>query len=176
MWRVNLQLFKLDLKRQRNQRSNCEYLLDHQKIKSIPEKHLLLLNWQHQGLRLWVTTKCGKFFKTWKYQTTLPASWEMCMQVKKQQLELNMEQQTGSKLGKEYVKTVYCHLAYLDLCRVHHVKCQDGWNTSWNQDCCEKFRYADDTTLMAEIKEELKPPNESERRVKKVAKTHHSES
>ena len=80
----------------------------------------------------------------------------MCMQVKKQQLELNMEQQTGSKLGKEYVKTVYCHPAYLDLCRVHHVKCQDGWNTSWNQDCCEKFRYADDTTLMAESEEELK--------------------
>ena len=43
----------------------------------------------------------------------LPASWEICMQVKKQQLELDMEQQTGSKLGKEYVKTVYCHPAYL---------------------------------------------------------------
>ena len=43
----------------------------------------------------------------------LPASWEICMQVKKQRLELDMEQQTGSKLGKEYVKAVYCHLAYL---------------------------------------------------------------
>ena len=48
-----------------------------------------------------------------QYQTTLPASWEICMQVKKQQLELDMEQQIGSKLGKEYVKTVYCHPAYL---------------------------------------------------------------
>ena len=47
------------------------------------------------------------------YQTTLPASWEICMQVKKQQLEVDMEQQTGSKLGKEYVKAVYCHSAYL---------------------------------------------------------------
>ena len=47
------------------------------------------------------------------YQTTLPASWEICMQVKKQQLELDMEQQTASKLGKEYVKAVYCHSAYL---------------------------------------------------------------
>ena len=47
------------------------------------------------------------------YQTTLPASWETCIQVKKQQLEQNMEQWTGSKLGKEYVKAVYCHLAYL---------------------------------------------------------------
>ena len=46
-------------------------------------------------------------------QTTLPASWEICMHVKKQQSELYMEQQTGSKLGKEYVKAVYYHPAYL---------------------------------------------------------------
>ena len=55
----------------------------------------------------------GKFFKRWEYQTTLPASWEICMQVKKQQLEPDMEQKTGSKLGKEYVKAVYSHPAYL---------------------------------------------------------------
>ena len=42
-----------------------------------------------------------------EYQTTLSASWEICMQVKKQQLQLDMEQQTASKLGKEYVKAVY---------------------------------------------------------------------
>ena len=52
-------------------------------------------------------------FKRWEYQTTWPASWEICMQVKKQQLELNMEQQTGSKSGKEDVKVVHCHPAYL---------------------------------------------------------------
>ena len=46
-------------------------------------------------------------------QTTSPASWEICRQVKKQQLELDMEQQTGSKLGKEYIKAVYRHPAYL---------------------------------------------------------------
>ena len=50
---------------------------------------------------------------TWGYQTTSPASQETYTQVKKQQFELDMKQQTGSKLGKEYVKTVYCHLAYL---------------------------------------------------------------
>ena len=43
----------------------------------------------------------AKFFKRWEYQTTWPVSWETCMQAKKQQLEPNMEQQTGSKLGKE---------------------------------------------------------------------------
>ena len=62
---------------------------------------------------LWITTNCGKFFKRYEYQTTWPASWVICMQVKKQQLELDMEQQTGSKLGKEYIKAVYCHPAYL---------------------------------------------------------------
>ena len=50
----------------------------------------------------------------WEYQTTLPASWEACMQVKKQQLELYMEQQADSKLRKEHVKFVYCHPAYLN--------------------------------------------------------------
>ena len=49
----------------------------------------------------------------WEYQTTLPASWETCRQVKKEQLELDMEQQTGSKWEKEYVKAVYWHPAYL---------------------------------------------------------------
>ena len=44
-----------------------------------------------------VTINCGKFWKRWEYQTTWPASWETCMQVRKQQLELNMEQQTGSR-------------------------------------------------------------------------------
>ena len=46
-------------------------------------------------------------------QATLPASWEICMQVKKYQLEPDLEQRTGSKLGKEYVKAVYCHPTYL---------------------------------------------------------------
>ena len=64
-------------------------------------------------LTVWITTNSGKFFKRWEYQTTWPASWEISVQVKKQQLELDMEQQTGSKSGKEYVKAIYCHSAYL---------------------------------------------------------------
>ena len=62
---------------------------------------------------VWITANCGKFFKRWEYQTTRPASWDTCMQVKKQQLELDMVKQTGSKSGKEYIKAVYCHPAYL---------------------------------------------------------------
>ena len=66
-----------------------------------------------KSLTVWITINCGKFWKRWEYQTTLLASRETCMQVKKQELELDMEQETGSKLGKEYVKAVYCHSAYL---------------------------------------------------------------
>ena len=58
-------------------------------------------------------TICGKFFNRWEYQTILLASWEICMQIKKQQLEPDTEQWTGSKLEKEYIKAVYCHPAYL---------------------------------------------------------------
>ena len=64
-------------------------------------------------LTVWIITNCGKFLKKWEYQTTLPASWETCMQVKKQQLERDMKQWIDSKLGKEYIKADYCHPTYL---------------------------------------------------------------
>ena len=66
-----------------------------------------------QPLTVWIIANCGIFLKRWEYQTTLPASWETCMQDKKQ-VSTGMEQWTGSKLGKEYVKAVYCHPAYLN--------------------------------------------------------------
>ena len=56
----------------------------------------------------------------------LTCSWEICMQVRKQKLELDMEQQTGSKLGKEYIKAVYCHPAYLPY--MQNTSCETlGW-------------------------------------------------
>ena len=77
-------------------------------------------------LTVWITTNCGKFLKTQECQTTWPASWEICMQVRKQQLELDMEQQTGSKLEKEYVKAVYCHPEYLTYMQSTSCK-MPGW-------------------------------------------------
>ena len=63
------------------------------------------------------------------YLLVLVFSWEICMQVKKQQLELDMEQQTGSKSGKEYIKAVYCHPAYLTY--IQSTSCeQAGWSSS----------------------------------------------
>ena len=106
----------------RDQIANIHWIIRKARV---PEKHVLLY-WLHQSLWLCGSkTKTnkqtnkqqqqnwGKFWKRWEYQTTLPASWEICMQVKKQQLELDVEQQTDSKLGKEYVKAEYCHPAYL---------------------------------------------------------------
>ena len=137
---------------QRNQRSNCQHLLDHRKSKRVPEKQLLLLYWlPPKPLTMWITANCGKFWKRWEYQTTLPASWEICMQVKKQQ--------TGSKSGKEYIKYVYCHPAYLTYMQ----------STSWEMLGWKKHKletrllgeisitsYMHDTTLIAESEEELK--------------------
>ena len=106
-------------------------------------------------LTVWITINCGKFQKRWEYQTTWPASWEIYVQVKKQQLELDMEQQTGSKSEKEYVKAVYCHPAYLTymqstLCD----EAQTGIQIARRN--INNLRYADDTNLMAESEEELK--------------------
>ena len=80
------------------------------------------------------------------------------MQLKKQQLEPDMKQQTGSKSGKKYIKAVYCHPAYLT-CRLYHVKCQAGWHIAGIKIVgrnINNLRFADDTTIMAESKEEQK--------------------
>ena len=87
--------------------------LDHSRNKKIPGKHLLLFYWLRQSLWLCGSQQTGKFLKRQEYQTTLPASWENCMWAKKQHLEWDMEQLTGSKLGKEYDKAIYCQSAYL---------------------------------------------------------------
>ena len=114
-------------KRQRNQKSNCQHLLDHRKSKRIP-KNIYFCFIDYTKAFVWITTNCGMFLKRWEYQTTLPASRETCMQEKKRELEPDMEQKTGSKLGKEYIKAVYCHSAYFTykICRLHHMKCQAG--------------------------------------------------
>ena len=103
----------------------------------------------------------GKFLQRWEYQTTLPVSWETCMQVKKKQLELDMEWLTGSKLGKEYDKSIYCHSAYLTY--MQSTSCEMlSWMNHESQAGIKiagrntnSHRYADDTTLMVS-EEELK--------------------
>ena len=83
------------------------------------------------------------------------------MQVRKQQIELDMEQQTGSKLGKEYIKAIYCHPAYVT--NIQSTSCEMlGWMNEAQAGIkiagrnINNLRYTDDTTLMAESKVELK--------------------
>ena len=97
-WTVNFQMFKLvsekpvepEIKLPTSAGST-------KKQESARKKSISALLTMPKPLTMWITTNYGKFQKRWEYQTTWPASWEICMQVRKQQLELDMEQQTGSK-------------------------------------------------------------------------------
>ena len=111
---MNFQMFKQDL--EKAEEPEIKLPTSHWIIKKAREfqKNIYsALLTAPKPLIMCITTNCGKFLKRWEYETTWPASWEICMQVKKQQLELDMQQHTGPKLEKEYVKAVYCHLAYL---------------------------------------------------------------
>ena len=114
MWTKNFQMVQAGFRKGRGTRdqiaSICWIIEKSTEFQKTPTSALLTMP---THLTVWITTNCGKFFKQWKCQPILPASWDICMQVKKQQLESDMEQQTGFKLGKEYVKVVYCHPGYL---------------------------------------------------------------
>ena len=89
---MNFQMFKLDLEKAEEPEIKLPTSTGSLKGKRVPEKHLLLLYWLCQSIWLCGSQQTGKFLKRGEYQTTLPASWEISMQVKKQQLELYMEQ------------------------------------------------------------------------------------
>ena len=132
-------------------------------------------------LTVYITTIWGIFFKRLEYQTTLTASWEMCMHVKEQQLEPDMEKQTGSKLGKEDVKAVCRHPACLTYMQ----------STSWEM--LDQMKHKVESRLLGEIsipqicrwhhhygrmwKRTKEPLDESERGECKIwLKTQHSEN
>ena len=103
---MNFQMFKLDLEKAEEPEIKVPTSIgSSKKQESSRRKSTSASLTMLKPLILWITTNCGKFLKKWEYQTTLSTSSDICMQVKKQQLELDMEQQTGSKSGKEYVKS-----------------------------------------------------------------------
>ena len=108
-WTVNFQMFKLDSEKAEEPEikltTSTGTLKKQESSRKTSTSDLLITP---KPLTVRITTNCGQFFKRWEYQITCPASWEICRQVKKQQLEPDRAQQTGSKLGKEYVKAVYC--------------------------------------------------------------------
>ena len=89
-------------RRTRDQIANTHWMIE--KARDF-QKNIYFCFIDYGKVFVWITTNCGKLLKRWEYQTTLPVSWETCMQVKKQQLDLDIEL-TGSKLGKEYDKAV----------------------------------------------------------------------
>ena len=114
MWTENFQMFKLDLEKAEEPEIKLPTSTGSlRKQESSRKTFTSVLLTMPKPLTVWIKINCGKFWKRWENQTTWSASWEICMQVKKQQLELDMEKQTGSKQEKEYVKAVYCHPAYL---------------------------------------------------------------
>ena len=112
MWTENFQMYKLDLEKAEEPEIKLPTSLGsskkHESSRKTSTSALLTMP---KSLTVWITTNCGKFWKKWEYQTTWPASWEICMQVKKQELELNM----NSKLvpnqerstSRQYIVTLF---------------------------------------------------------------------
>ena len=97
-WTVNFQMFKLVLEQAEQPEIKLQtFARSSKKQESSRKTYISALLTMPKPLTVWITINCGKFWKRSEYQTTWPASWETCMQVRKQQLELDMEQQTGSK-------------------------------------------------------------------------------
>ena len=94
MWTENFQLYKVGLENAEEPEIKLPTSTGTSKKQESSISALLTMT---KPLTMWITINCGKFWKRWDYQTTWPASWETYMQVRKQQLELDMEQQTGSK-------------------------------------------------------------------------------
>ena len=113
MWTVKFQMFKLDLEKAEEPDIKLPTSEGLSKKQESSRKHLFLLYWQCQNL--WLCGSQQTVENSERDGNTRPPalSWEICMQVRKQQLELGRDQQTGSKLGKEYIKTIHRHPAYL---------------------------------------------------------------
>ena len=98
MWTKNFEMYKLDLEKAEDPEIKFPTSAgSSKKQESSGKTSTSALLTMPKSLAVWITTNCGKFWKRWEYQTTWPASWETYMQVRKQQLELDMEQQAGSK-------------------------------------------------------------------------------
>ena len=94
---MNFQMFKLVLEKAEDQEIKLPTSAGSSKKQEFQKNIYFCLMGYAKAFHCVDHNNCGKFFRRWEYQTTWPASWEICMQVTKQQLELDMEQQTGSK-------------------------------------------------------------------------------
>ena len=127
MWTVNFQMFKLVLEKAEEPEiklpTSVGSLKKQESSRKTSTSALLIMP---KPLTVWITTNCGKFLKRWEYQATLPASWEICMQVKNKQLGLDIEKQVNSKSGRECIKAVHCYPASLTYMQITLCKML-GW-------------------------------------------------
>ena len=139
-WTMNFQMFKLVLEKAEEPEIKLPTSTGSSKKQENSRKtssSALLIT--PKPLSTWITTNSGKFWKRWEYKPPDLPPGKSCVHVKKQLLEPNMEQQNGSKLGKEYVKALYCHPAYLTYMQ----------STSCEMLCCMKHKL--DSRLLGEI-------------------------
>ena len=160
MWTVSFQMFKLDLEKAEEPEVKLPTSVGSSKKQESSRKtSTFALLTMPKSLTVWITTNCGKFWKRWENHTTLPASSEICMQVKKHQLELDTEQQTGSQIGKGVRQGCILSPCLFNFYVEYIIRngglddAQAGIKIVGRN--INNLRYADDTTLMAEI-EELK--------------------
>ena len=181
MWTMNFQMFKLDLEKEEEAEIKLSISTGSSKKQESSRKtSVSALLTMTKPLTVWITINCGQFWKRWEYQTSWSASWETYMQIKKQQLEVDMEQQTGSKKEKEYVKAVYCHPAYLTYMQ------STSWETlGWRKHKLESRLLGEipitsdmqmTLPLWQNVKTTKKPLDESERDWKSWLKAQHSEN
>ena len=113
-WSKNFQMYKLGFKEAKVSKIKLQtFFRSWRKQESSRKTSTSASLTMLKPLTMWITTNRGRFFKRWAYQTTLPVSLETGIWVKKQQLEMDLKQLTGLKLGKAYDKAVYCYCAYL---------------------------------------------------------------
>ena len=157
MWTKNFQMFKLDLEKAEKPEIKLPTPTESQKKQESSRKtsaapSLTML----KPLTVWITTNYGKFFKRWEYKTTLPSSWKISMQVKKQQLEKWMWNTEWFQIGKGVSQGCICHPAYLTYMQ-HTSWKMPGWmKHKIAERNINNLRYADETTFVARSKEELK--------------------
>ena len=147
--------------------TNCQHLLEHIKSKRIPEKKSTSVSLTMlKPLTVWITANCGKFLKRCEYQTTLPASWETCMQVRRQQWAVDMGKWTGSKLRKEPVKAgcilSSCLFNLYTVCASVHVQLVQLCSTLCYSMECSSPGYSVHGILQAGILEWVAKPSSRE--------------
>ena len=152
MWTVNFQMFKLDLEKAEEPEIKLPTSTGSSKKRESSRKtSISVLLTMPKPLTVWITINCGKFWKRWEYQTTWPASWETHMQVRKQQLELGMEQQDWFQIGKGICQGCILspclfnlHAEYI-MQNARLDEAQAGIKTAGRN--TNNLRYADDITL-----------------------------